>query len=206
MATASAAVAEYKTKVKLFSIFQRNITDYATAVLQLKNQISDLEAKIESSEKKLFPSLERIETLKQEISNLVFLYQHRNNTFEKISCEIENIIFDYSRDIDKDNFSRIIENKKIELEKILEEISNIELNILKKEQEKLARINDIQDDIDRLNELKQELKFLKNRKDREEIEKLFSMVSNSFSDPELEDINHLTKQDNSALTSEKKKG
>ncbi len=150
--------------------------------------------------------MERIETLKQEISNLVFLYQHRNNTFEKISCEIENIIFDYSRDIDKDNFSRIIENKKIELEKILEEISNIELNILKKEQEKLARINDIQDDIDRLNELKQELKFLKNRKDREEIEKLFSMVSNSFSDPELEDINHLTKQDNSALTSEKKKG
>ncbi|MDG4812463.1 hypothetical protein P8629_05535 [Hydrogenovibrio sp. 3SP14C1] len=177
---AAAAVAEYKTKVKLISTFQKGTADYATMVLQLKNEISDLEGKIQNLNKSLAPNVLTINALKDDIDKLLFLYKDRNHTFEKLVGEIENLIFEYSKKIDSEEVAKIVDDKKRGLQNLCDDIERLERDVLKKEQEKLAREHEIQASLDELSAHELELAFLKNKKDKKEIEGLFSMLHQSF--------------------------
>jgi len=192
IAKAAAAVAEYKTRVKLISAFQKGTADYATMVLELKKEISDIEKKIQHLNKSISPSVATIDALADDIDKLLFLYKDRNQSFEKMIGEIENLIFDYSKKIDSEEFAKIIYEKKRELQKLCENIERLEIDVLKKEQEKLARQHDIESSLDELNALELELAFLKNKKDKREIEGLFSMLSKSFDSVGEENQNNVS--------------
>jgi len=182
MLRASAAIAEYKTKSKLSIAFQKRLLNYAEKLVQYKLEISNLKSTIENLQKKIYPSEQIISKLKNDISKHIFLYKDKDSSINNTFLEIENILFEYSREIESDKFEKIISNKKILLKKMFEDIENLEIKIVSMELEKLTRQNDIQSDVDEIQTLNLQLEYLKNESTQKELLGLLSITGDSMED------------------------
>ena len=187
---ASAAVAEYRTKVKLYSIFHNKTSDYAKGILQQKKEISDLNDKLQHLKNEILPTKLKINALENKINSLKIIYKDRNDSFDKKVRDIEVLLFEYSIELPADKLKKITSEKKRVLNDLCDEIESLEINILKKEQEKLIREKEIQPIVNNIKDFEIELKFLENDKSKKEIVGLFSMLNTSN---KIEDFSDNTK-------------
>ncbi len=199
MIRAAAAVTESRTKLKLMSSFQKKTASYADNLARYNIEILNLESKINHLKTKIEPAVKIINSLKEGIDRHIFLYQDNNSHINNIFTEIENILFEYSRKINSNEFENIIVEKKYLLERKCQDIENLEIRILSMELKRLNRKNEIQTNIDELKDLDLQLKYLKNKKTQKEFSDLFKITTQPMKDFERDSQEELVLKDEKIL-------
>jgi len=190
-------LAEHKIKNQLTNKFASELYNYTNILSYYKNYIAELKSKKSIIENKIQKSVNIISELKDKVSNLIYYYKKVNIELNYLLKEINSLLYDYTEHIEKEKIIPIVKNKKREVSKIFKKLNNIELECLKKEQQRLLIESEISPDIEKIQSFEQQIRLLENEKSQKEMTDLLLILKratqNNHEDNDIVDKNNSKK-------------
>ena len=137
-------VQRYKAVEESRNIFAKNITNYVEKKAKFDEEIKNLNYDVDVKEKELHPLEMDLNTIETSIISLQDAYDDLGRRFEVVVKSMSDLKFEHKGDLDPQKYREKYGRKKRELIELIDDISNKELQLLKKEKERLDKIKEIE--------------------------------------------------------------
>ncbi len=196
-------ITELRIKEEIRGEVSDKVKNFAELVTEHNEKITNIESDIKRLEKKLQPKKDELIKIDREYAILDSHYDKYNIDFDKEINAIKDLE-EYKSSMNKKEYTEAYQRRERKLLDVQDEIEHIELKMLSRERDRLAKDKEMDEDVIRLEELEIKSEYLKTKKTKEWVMGLIEMNSystkkitiseserNNFIDAEVSETNKL---------------